>query len=201
MRGTVDGYQIMDWNTFTFGWKTEDGEVTLIPSSDIDKFTAYAEDGTKITEDWIHPVTRYNPEKDEDYLLGDGFFDVKFTDLGIHKIVYDSGESLESEDENVVWSDTVIFNAVMPEVSLYSSETVSRETLIGSWAEYTDDERTFYVNILNDEGYDWKKEVVLRGFELEGPSDVSQNVNVIAANDGQEVDFDEFKINIKITKS
>jgi hypothetical protein len=50
LRGTIGGYEIGEWNTFTFGWKTSEEDVALIPTTDVDKFTAYDEKGNVVTE-------------------------------------------------------------------------------------------------------------------------------------------------------
>ena len=184
MRGLLDRYEVGEWNTFTFAWKTSGEDVTLIPLSDMDKFTAYDENGDEVTEEWIRPARHWDEDAKQEVDRGDGFFDVRFPELGQYKIVYDAGDLGAHAVLGAYWGEAVYVNAIMPEVSLYSSETISIDTLIGSRAEYKDDERTFYVNIIDDIRSDWKNVITLTGFELEGPSDVAENVNVIAANGG-----------------
>ena len=178
MRGNIEGYEIKARNTFTFGWKSSEENVDLIPISDLDKFTAYDENGDKVTEDWIWPATHWNDEAEQEEERGDGYFNICFNKLGIYRIVYDAGEQGPNAILGAFWGDELYIEAVMPDASIYSDETVSQETLLGSRVEYKDGVRTFYANVNNVITDTFKKECRLTGYEMQSPGDADGKVNI-----------------------
>ena len=178
LTGSLYDYEIKADNSFTFGWKDADGKITPIADEDMSKFEVYDDKGQKVTYPCIWKTTRWNDEKQEDESIGEGSFNLKFDTPGVYTVKFNSGEAFGNIPDDGYFSDSVKIYAVMPHVSLYSSEEISLETLIGPRAEYTAEQREFYINSQDNIDGTIKRQYTLDGFQLEGSSDVGDHVLV-----------------------
>ena len=179
-------YEIMADNTFTFGWKGLNGEVTPVPLEDLDKISIYDEYGEVPEDAYISAATRWDDQQQDEVPLGDGFFNMWIGTPGIYTITYDSGEELTPPDGAII-SESITLYAVMPHVSLFSTDEYSLDTLIGPRADYTEDQREFYINKNDDVADDWKRLYTITDLELQGASDVADYVTYEEAGESYKV--------------
>ena len=141
----LSGLSIKSNEWIILGIKSGD-EINPITLDKLDKLTITDADGNDVSGVGISEAKDgywdEETEEDVEFNAGDGIFIIYVETSGSYAITY-AADDADAADEDTY---TVYFDAGMPAVAAYSSETVSEDTLIGREVGYTPDTRTFYIN-------------------------------------------------------